>query len=88
MSFPKSNLLSELYSSGLNRASGRFPFYAIIKGVVGQGLSTLSESKYTRAGRIGVVVVESKYTRVGYIRVVIIKSKYTKVKVVISRIEL
>ena len=57
----------------------------IFKGVVGQGLNTLSESEYTRAGHVRVVIVESKYTKV---KVVIIKSKYTKVKVVILSIEL
>ena len=57
----------------------------MFKGVVGQGLSTLGKSKYTKVGYIRVVIVESKYTKV---KVVIIKSKYTKVKVVILRIEL
>jgi len=57
----------------------------VFKGAVGQGLNTLGESEYARAGRAGAVMVESKYAEV---RAVIIKSKYTKVKVVILRIEL
>ena len=52
---------------------------------MGQGLSTLGESEYARAGYAGAVIVESEYARAGYTGAVIIKSI---TNIVMSRVEL
>ena len=55
------------------------------KGVVGQGLNTLGESEYARAGYVRAVMVESEYAREGYARAVIVKSVTS---IAMSRVEL